>query len=64
MAGGVPASGVRSIPASAGEPGTTGETSTLPRVYPRVCGGTWPRCKVIKLKPGLSPRLRGNPSDG
>ena len=31
---------VRSIPACAGEPGSTSATLALRRVYPRVCGGT------------------------
>ena len=30
------------------------------RVYPRVCGGTWPSLKRGRTLPGLSPRVRGN----
>ena len=51
----------RSIPACAGEPRTRFITTTRGWVYPRVCGGTacWPlpTCR----RPGLSPRVRGNP---
>ena len=49
-----------SIPACAGEPSLAPRRSRLPRVYPRVCGGTtgaWPR---NFLASGLSPRVRGN----
>ena len=31
-------------------------------VYPRVCGGTRPRTGNGPPPPGLSPRVRGNPS--
>ena len=50
-----------SIPACAGEPPSTGPTSTLTRVYPRVCGGARDRDKHLMLVPGLSPRVRGSP---
>ena len=51
----------RSIPACAGEPLTPWAPAGPAQVYPRVCGGTklWtPSCAV---RPGLSPRVRGNP---
>ena len=32
------------------------------KVYPRVCGGTWILSEVGKYAYGLSPRVRGNPS--
>ena len=51
----------RSIPACAGEP-IRRTTSRRPlRVYPRVCGGTVPPPRTTRHKPGLSPRVRGNP---
>ena len=52
---------VRSIPACAGEPASSGWSIRLRRVYPRVCGGT--RGVVIEGndRVGLSPRVRGNP---
>ena len=51
-----------SIPACAGEPGTTRAPIPLVRVYPRVCGGTvaCPRPRWDGM--GLSPRVRGNPT--
>ena len=50
----------RSIPACAGEPLRLMWISTLPRVYPRVCGGT-PRIDALHHHAeGLSPRVRGN----
>ena len=50
-----------SIPACAGEPHLGVATQRLSRVYPRVCGGTmcWP--PATRRRPGLSPRVRGNP---
>ena len=50
----------RSIPACAGEPLAGGGGNRIPRVYPRVCGGT--KCVVPVVLPhiGLSPRVRGN----
>ena len=51
---------LRSIPASAGEPGVDNPSHRNEKVYPRECGGTgeitvgWPGV------PGLSPRVRGN----
>ena len=51
-----------SIPARAGEPGSaTGATATL-TVYPRACGGTPKTRPAPVMPPGLSPRVRGNPS--
>ena len=54
---------VGSIPAYAGKPSCRRRNSTIPRVYPRVCGET------IRLRlrqdgvEGLSPRMRGNRED-
>ena len=50
-----------SIPACAGEPARQSPTSTAPRVYPRVCGGTNSQTYRLHLTEGLSPRVRGNP---
>ena len=51
----------RSIPACAGEPGSSGAPCSPCRVYPRVCGGT-PNHTLLQQAPaGLSPRVRGNP---
>ena len=53
-----------SIPAQAGEPGTSPSGSSAPRVYPRAGGGT-STCLVARLTfRGLSPRRRGNPDPG
>ena len=51
---------VRSIPASAGEPGSSMPPAFGLSVYPRECGGTelWSRWQVYGV--GLSPRVRGN----
>ena len=35
----------------------------MPRVYPRVCGGTRTGGQTYHSGPGLSPRVRGNPYD-
>ena len=49
-----------SIPACAGEPDMRWRCVSTPKVYPRVCGGTWlPPCGLI-CSWGLSPRVRGN----
>ena len=32
------------------------------RVYPRVCGGTSTRPRMMACPAGLSPRVRGNPA--
>ena len=53
--------GEGSIPACAGEPGTSATTTPAPWVYPRVCGGTSSSGKLFWPRPGLSPRVRGNP---
>ena len=50
----------RSIPASAGEPTTSGLTSGGPTVYPRECGGTTASQPRKRQRLGLSPRVRGN----
>ena len=34
----------------------------MPRVYPRVCGGTVISLEVGARRLGLSPRVRGNPA--
>ena len=50
----------RSIPACAGEPRRSTPSGPLPRVYPRVCGGTAGKTGSTKPDNGLSPRVRGN----
>ena len=50
----------RSIPASAGEPGSTRREARQAEVYPRVCGGTVKPRVTRPVCKGLSPRLRGN----
>ena len=50
----------RSIPACAGEPQQISKRAPGYGVYPRVCGGTNPRCTDSIPPPGLSPRVRGN----
>ena len=52
---------LRSIPACAGEPQRQPLPSRLPRVYPRVCGGTTGVVRNTIHVRGLSPRVRGNP---
>ena len=54
----------RSIPACAGEPQTPVAERFAVGVYPRVCGGTCIRNSRVRPRQGLSPRVRGNPSDG
>ena len=51
---------MRSIPACAGEPSTTGVSNSTLTVYPRVCGGTTGSVSVRWGSMGLSPRVRGN----
>ena len=51
----------RSIPACAGEPGHRDPRRREPRVYPRVCGGTFGLGHIVGKAVGLSPRVRGNP---
>ena len=50
----------RSIPACAGEPGRWCTRWGLRRVYPRVCGGTYPALPPPPPPAALSPRVRGN----
>ena len=50
-----------SIPACAGEPTSPKVAMLSVRVYPRVCGGTVEPPHVGRQRPGLSPRVRGNP---
>ncbi len=50
-----------SIPACAGEPSSSMPPRANVAVYPRVCGGTWPAPFSRRVRPGLSPRVRGNP---
>ena len=50
----------RSIPACAGEPPLHVRLTMLRKVYPRVCGGTWPGFCGNRAMGGLSPRVRGN----
>ena len=52
---------MRSIPASAGEPGSCSPIKGRYRVYPRECGGTTGVFLRSMIKRGLSPRVRGNP---
>ena len=56
--------GKGSIPACAGEPCAFDTAASAIRVYPRVCGGTFVLSLDSPPARGLSPRVRGNPSDG
>ena len=56
--------GTGSIPACAGEPGSSVTSPAPARVYPRVCGGTGDRFYIYNREEGLSPRVRGNPRTG
>ena len=49
----------RSIPACAGEAATRGGWPKSGRVYPRVCGGSYPAAGSLLHAQGLSPRVRG-----
>ena len=49
-----------SIPARAGEPDQRWRRRPLRRVYPRACGGTIGCSSDTAMRPGLSPRVRGN----
>ena len=51
----------RSIPACAGEPGSSADGPSTSPVYPRVCGGTSSEHPPLTERKGLSPRVRGNP---
>ena len=52
----------RSIPACAGEPESADKRARPYVVYPRVCGGTNHSDSTQEVIWGLSPRVRGNPS--
>ena len=52
--------GLWSIPACAGEPGRISMSFRQSKVYPRVCGGTYPTMTNWMEWRGLSPRVRGN----
>ena len=52
-----------SIPACAGEPSAKITRPSLVMVYPRVCGGTAASIDGETIGEGLSPRVRGNPSN-
>ena len=56
----IPGPPARSIPACAGEPTPFSTAASPPRVYPRVCGGTFWDAAADFLEQGLSPRVRGN----
>jgi len=49
----------RSIPASAGETGSSGCSARAVRVHPRECGGNLSVYRALGLRPGPSPRVRG-----
>ncbi len=51
---------IGSIPACAGEPQTVRVSTSMTRVYPRVCGGAFLRDMEPLLDEGLSPRVRGS----
>ena len=51
-----------SIPACAGEPRPNASNALTVPVYPRVCGGTADGITPAQVRQGLSPRVRGNPS--
>ena len=53
----------RSIPAPAGEPRILSSALARSAVYPRACGGTDLDYEDADQYVGLSPRLRGNPSN-
>jgi len=53
--------GRRSIPACAGEPMSDHVSSSVFKVYPRVCGGAVKLMDWHKYTSGLSPRVRGSP---
>ena len=53
---------IGSIPACAGEPLPLRRMGRGRKVYPRVCGGTYPAPWWPPGGKGLSPRVRGNPS--
>ena len=55
---------VGSIPAPAGEPACCRPSRRPATVYPRACGGTSRTSSPLVYVMGLSPRLRGNLSEG
>ena len=55
--------GLGSIPARAGEPHPTPQTTWSDWVYPRTCGGTFCNLYFLYWKQGLSPHVRGNQAD-
>ena len=57
-----PAQLQRSIPARAGEPFVLVPRLWLGKVYPRACGGTIQFLASEAIVSGLSPRVRGNPT--
>ena len=59
-----PGGALRSIPACTGEPDRDQFIFCDLDVYPRVYGGTIPANINPRRNPGLSPRVRGNPSAG
>ena len=52
----------RSIPACAGEASLALSPATMPKVYPRVCGGSGASPAANQPQRGLSPRVRGKPT--
>ena len=54
---------IRSIPACAGEPSALRIRPDMSGVYPRVCGGTAKPASSKSCAAGLSPRVRGNPTE-
>ena len=54
---------IRSIPASAGEPGGSRRAASRTWVYPRECGGAYMENSPLTLLKGLSPRVRGSLED-
>ena len=60
---GTDGAGLRSIPARAGEPPPSNARRRRSKVYPRPCGGTWPKTTRRRPCRGLSPPVRGNHID-
>ncbi len=52
--------GLRSIPASAGQPDIEGPVDALLKVYPRECGAAALNRVLRLVATGLSPRVRGS----
>ena len=53
----------RSIPASAGQPLIRSIRSSPRKVYPRECGAALLIQRMRTMEAGLSPRVRGSPSE-